>query len=99
VGEDERRHIVQAFAECGQFGLERLPVSRQPGVDDRDAVLVDNQVAVDDLGADAGQAAGNLHDTLVPEVSCERWFCRRTVDVAALVDAASVFGRVEAVSR
>jgi len=51
--EDERSHVIEALADRGQLGLKPLPVSRQPGVDDRDAILVDDQVAVDDVLADA----------------------------------------------
>jgi len=53
MGEDERSHVVEALADRGKFGLKRFPVSRQPGVDDRDAILIDDQVAVDDVRADA----------------------------------------------
>jgi len=62
--EDERPHVAEALTHRGQFGLERFPVSRQPCVNDRDAVLADDQVAIDDVGADPVQAAGNLHDNL-----------------------------------
>ncbi len=42
VRQNERPHVAEALAHRGQFGLEQFPVSRQPGVDDRDAVLADD---------------------------------------------------------
>ena len=64
VREDERPHVAEALAHRGQLGLKWFPVARQPGVDDRDAVLTGDQVAVDDVRADPAQAADNLHDNL-----------------------------------
>jgi hypothetical protein len=66
VRQNERPHVAKALADRCQFGPERSPVSRQPGVGDRDAVLAGDQVAVDDLRADPVQAAGNLRDNLPP---------------------------------
>ena len=53
--------MVEGFADRGEFGDEQLPVPRQPGVDDRDVIALDDQVAVDGVGADPAKAVRDFH--------------------------------------
>jgi hypothetical protein len=61
VREDQRPHIVDAFAESREFAVQKLPVAGQSRVDDRHAALVNDEVAVHGVRTNPVQALGYLH--------------------------------------
>jgi hypothetical protein len=58
VREDQRPHVIEGQAELCEFPAQQLPVTGQPRVDDRHAVPVDDEVAVDGVRTDPVQTLG-----------------------------------------
>jgi hypothetical protein len=61
VGEDQRADVVQGQSDPRELAVQQVPVAGESRVDDRHAIPADDQVAVDDAGADPVQALGDLH--------------------------------------
>ena len=65
VGEHEGPDVIEGATDRGQLLLEQAAVAGEAGVDDGDAVVCDDEVAVDDRAVGAGtdpvEAGGDLH--------------------------------------
>ena len=69
VREDQRADVVQGQSDPRELAVQQLPVAGECRVDDRHAIPADDQVAVDDVGADPvaapakyrPSASGGLH--------------------------------------
>jgi hypothetical protein len=61
VSEDQRADVVEGQSDPRELTVQQLPVAGESRVDDRHAILANDQVAVDDVGADPVQPLGNLH--------------------------------------